>query len=445
LPTSSEAQLLRSSRGLWAAWRPLAAALGILAIGVVAAAAWPAEAPLPSLVVLSLDGLRHDDPQRLAGGTLAKLAREGASAVRMEPPFPASTFPAHATLATGCYPERHGILNSRFRDARRGEFNRSDDPEWIACEPLWVTAEKQGVRAGVLNWVGSFGRWHGRAASYHDPAFTPRPDRATLEGVVRWLRLPAPFRPRLILAYLEGVDHAAHRDGPDSASARRRLLSEDRILSSFIARIGSLPGGAGLNLIVVSDHGMAERNAALDPAAALSRAGIPARTWSSGGSANVYLRRKEDFPRAARVLAGLPGLEVYRSGAIPADLHYDFPGRTGDLVLIAPVGSELGSDSLPERLRGVHGYRGTEPSMGAVFLGWGPAFGRGNRVDGMRAVDVYSLACRILGISSSGSEQGRVPPGILRTPGKPRARWDRMGEPCGRCGRGPAGGSDRAG
>jgi predicted AlkP superfamily pyrophosphatase or phosphodiesterase len=444
LPTSCEAKSFLARRGLSPAWRRLGAAIGILAIGLVAATARPGEAPPPSLVILSLDGLRHDDPQRVAGGAFSRLAREGASAVRMEPPFPASTFPAHATLATGCYPERHGILNSRFRDARRGEFDRSNDPEWIACEPLWVTAEKQGVRAGVLNWVGSFGRWRGRAASYHDPAFTPRTDRVTIEGVVRWLGLPAPLRPRLILAYLEGVDHTAHRDGPDSARARQRVVVEDRLLASFIARIGSLPGGAGVNLIVVSDHGMAVRNSALDPGTALARAGIPGRTWSSGGSANVYLRRKEDLPRAARVLAGLPGLEVYRSGAIPGDLHYDFPGRTGDLVLIAPVGAELGSDSFPEKLGGIHGYRGTEPSMGAVFFGWGPAFGPGNRVEGIRAVDVYSLACRILGIAPSGSEQGGVPPGILRTPGKPRARGDQTGT-CGRCGREPAGGSGRAG
>jgi len=222
-------------------------------------------------VILSLDGMRHDYPGRVPGGVFTRLEREGVRALRLDPPFPASTFPSHATLATGCYPDRHGILNSRFLDDRRGEFEKSPDPGWLACEPLWIGAERQGVMSGVLNWVGSYGAWGGTRPTYHDPAYRERSDRAAAGEVLRWLRLPAARRPRLIMAYLKGADHPGHLYGPDSAQLKRRLQSEDAILSHLLKGVESLPDAGDINLVVVSDHGMASRTRSLDPIAALSR------------------------------------------------------------------------------------------------------------------------------------------------------------------------------
>ena len=268
--------------------------------------AGPAAERGTTLVILSLDGIRHDYPGRVSGGAFSRLEREGVRAGRLEPPFPASTFPAHATLATGCHPERHGILNSRFRDVRRGEFNRSPEPDWLACEPLWIGAERQGIQAGVLNWIGSYGAWGGTRATYHEEDYRDRTDRETLDKVLRWLRLPASRRPRLIMAYLKGADHPGHRHGPDSVEVERRLMYEDGALSLLMSRLEALPDGESVNLVIVSDHGMAGRGRTLDPAAALNRAKIRNRTFCSGGSANVYLERRGDLERALRVLSALP-------------------------------------------------------------------------------------------------------------------------------------------
>jgi predicted AlkP superfamily pyrophosphatase or phosphodiesterase len=420
LPTSSEDKGLPPYRGTGPILRRLhPGVVGFLVLLLL----WPVPARTAgesgtTLVILSLDGVRHDYPDRVRGGAFSRLRREGVRARRMEPPFPASTLPAHATLATGCHPERHGILNSRFRDARRGEFNRSNDPDWLACEPLWVSAERQGIKSGVLNWFGSYGAWRGTRATRHDEAYRERTDRETVGIVLRWLRLPAGRRPRLIMATLKGVDHPGHRYGPDSAEVERRLRFEDGVLSFLLDRVETLPDGENVNLVIVSDHGMARRGGSLDPAAALSRARIRNRTFCSGGSANVYLERRRDRDRAREVLSGMSGLEVFPVESLPEDLRYRFPGRTGDLVLVAPVGTKLGREPPePEGVDGgAHGYRGSEEAMGGIFFGWGPAFRRGGEIDRIRAVDLYSIACRLLGIRPSGRQQGRVPPGVLRAP-----------------------------
>jgi len=371
----------------------------------------------PVVVVLSLDGMRYDYPDRVAGGAFSRLEREGVRADRLEPPFPASTFPAHATLATGCYPERHGILNSRFLDRARGEFDLSNDPSWIKCEPLWVTAERHGVRTAVSNWIGSYGPWGGIEASYHDRSFVRRPDGESIRKVVNWLRLPEESRPGLILAYLSGVDHAGHRYGPSAPELTGRIRAEDRVLSVLLDTLESLPDSKRLTLVVLADHGMTERRAAADPMAVLSRHGIRNRTYVSGGCANVYLARQVERERARILLARIPGLEVFPGETLPLDLHYRSPGRTGDLVLLASEGVELGhGDSGEPTLRGVHGYRGSEETMGGIFYAWGNGVRRGRRAGTILSVDVVPLVCRLLRIPPSSRVQGKVPPGVLTTP-----------------------------
>jgi len=401
--------------GLLFTWRILACLL-VLPLLDTPAQGDPASRET-TLVLLSLDGVRHDYPERVKGGAFEKLAREGSRADRLIPPFPASTFPAHATLATGCYPERHGILNSRFLDTRRGEYDRSEDPGWLACEPIWITAERQGLKSAVLNWSGSFGQWGGRAATYHEVGFQPRDNQGAIDQVLDWLRLPPAARPRLVAAYLAGADHEGHEGGPDSVAVNRKLQSLDRLLSRLLRGIEGIPESEAFQVMRVSDHGMATRRGWLDPQAALADAHVTQRTFTSGGTANVYLGQKEDRERAVKALSGLPGLEIFFANTLPQDLRYSFPGRIGDLILLAPVGVELGKERGPDRRRrgGVHGYRGTAEEMGGIFYGWGTAFQRGAKISSVEAAEIYSLACAVLGIRPSPQAQGRVPLGLLMT------------------------------
>ncbi|KAL9003761.1 MAG: hypothetical protein Q9188_003385 [Gyalolechia gomerana] len=64
-------------------------------------------------------------------------------------------------LATGLYPESHGIVSNTFWDPDLEErFIYANDsismvPKWWGGEPLWVTTEKQHVRTAVHMWPGS--------------------------------------------------------------------------------------------------------------------------------------------------------------------------------------------------------------------------------------------------------------------------------------------------
>lgn len=92
---------------------------------------------------------------------LASLAERGVRAASMLPAFPSKTFPNHYALVTGLYPAHHGIVANVLYDPVFDEtFTMSkrravEHPRWWEGEPLWVTAEMQGVPPATYFWPGS--------------------------------------------------------------------------------------------------------------------------------------------------------------------------------------------------------------------------------------------------------------------------------------------------
>ena len=102
------------------------------------------------VVVLSMDGFRSDYPTRAHTPTLDSLAKVGVKAA-FRPCYPSVTFPNHYSMATGLHPDHHGIVNNSFYDAELDSVYtmKCSDPRFFGGEPIWNTAERQGVRAGV--------------------------------------------------------------------------------------------------------------------------------------------------------------------------------------------------------------------------------------------------------------------------------------------------------
>src|SRR5690606_29520307 len=129
-------------------------ATALLLLGACGSAV-PRSQPAPRdsyLVLISLDGSRSAYLDRRPTPTLDSLARAGIRADSLIPLQPAKTFPNHYSIATGLYPGEHGIVANTFYDADRGEWyspaNRQavEDGTWYRGEPIWVTAQRQGLR-----------------------------------------------------------------------------------------------------------------------------------------------------------------------------------------------------------------------------------------------------------------------------------------------------------
>jgi predicted AlkP superfamily pyrophosphatase or phosphodiesterase len=133
----------------------------------------PAQQDKPYVLLISIDGFRWDYAERDHAANLLALGRSGVRAKALIPSFPSTTFPNHYTIVTGLYPEHHGLVDNSFWDlARNAEFRSSDSAAstnggWWGGTPLWVLAERQGMRAASFFWPGSDADIQGTRPTYY--------------------------------------------------------------------------------------------------------------------------------------------------------------------------------------------------------------------------------------------------------------------------------------
>lgn len=71
--------------------------------------------PRRPLILISFDGMRADKFDEFVrenpSCNFNRIIKNGLKADYMKPSFPSQTFPNHYTIATGVYPETHGMIH----------------------------------------------------------------------------------------------------------------------------------------------------------------------------------------------------------------------------------------------------------------------------------------------------------------------------------------------
>jgi predicted AlkP superfamily pyrophosphatase or phosphodiesterase len=360
-------------------------------------------------VVVSLDGLRWDYAEAFDVPFFDQLAREGVKAVMM-PSFPSKTFPNHYTLATGLYPDHHGIVANTFKVRRNGKVfslgnnEMRNDPQYFGGDPIWLTAKRQGVTTATVYWVGSDVPIKGEYATYWHHYQQNRltfPQR--VDEVLRLLELPEQERPHLIMAYFEEPDASGHNHGPMSARTRRAMEQMDSTLQVMWSRIQQLPIAADVNLIVLGDHGMTW----VDPERMIYPHEYLKPEWveriTNDFPALVYANRHDYVDSICNALKGVDHLRVWKRQDVPEYLHYGSNPNVGDVVVLPDVGWVF--DNRKWKPGGTHGYDHTASDMLVAFRAVGPDFKRGYVKEAkFRNVDIYPLLAYLLGVKPADND-----------------------------------------
>ena len=377
----------------------------------------------PIVIVLSWDGLRHDFPDRGAFPGLRRLQTEGVRAGRLTPVYPSSTFPGHVSMATGTFPDKHGIVGNHFLDRVCGVYSYAADANWIEAEPLWIAAERQGVPAATYFWVGSESDWHGQGTRYRISPFDgQRAEALKVDQILSWLLLTEAERPRLIMSYWAGADSVAHRYGPDDQRVARQIARQDRQLQRLLEGLDSLQLWDRATLLLVSDHGMTTVGANLDVPGALADAGIGARVFGASVG-HVFLDDIAQLARAREVLGNLDPLSIYTPEEIPPSWRLRHPTRTGDLLLTTVPPYSLSGAAGFEGLMvsalstagwafGSHGYDPALKDMGGVFFAMGRGVPSDLVLSDVHQTDVAATVAQLLGIRPPLQSEGRPIRGI---------------------------------
>lgn len=378
---------------------------------VVAACARGASRPAPgggqSVVLISLDGFRSEYLDRYQVPHLRALAARGVRARWMEPSFPVLTFPNHYTIVTGLVPAHHGIVGNNMVDATLGRFRMTDsnavrESRWWGGEPVWVTAERQGMRTGSFFWPGSEAAIGGVRPTFYKSFDDSVPASIRVDTVLAWLTRPDAQRTRFATLYFGAVDHAGHDSTPTSAATEAAVLTVDSAVGRLVGALDALGLSAQVNVIVVSDHGMAETSRQravilddyLDPASV---------TILSQGAMIMLSPKDNDTNRVVTALRRAPHLTVFAADATPERWRYRGNARIAGVIGVPDGGWMLTTRDWLRRnpdfqTGGAHGFEPADTSMHALFIAAGPAFRSGVTVAPFRNVHVYELLCAVLGL-----------------------------------------------
>lgn len=375
-----------------------------LVLGLVGCGAPPYEPPPPDeprrvVVWISIDGVRPDYLARANTPFFDRMMREGLYSLALAPAFPSLTFPNHVAQATGTTVRDHGVpLNSFYDREYDRAFFYPGQARLLQAEPIWNTAERQGVRAAVYDWVLSHNQRGDHAASYFGTGYDGSlRDRDRIRPLLQAWRTDRHTRPlQLFMGYMVTPDKIGHEAGPDATEIDRVMSDMDRHMAWFTRQAIRLFDRRmherdELYIIVTSDHGMSLVHTAVNPRLLTgidrdeedNESGIIMMT--TGNLAHVFLHhlpaeerdvREAEIVRRARQH---PFVDVYRFAELPERWGYDHPTRVGDIVLGLRTGYTFSRRARELAVPiddvggpvGMHGYDlADNPEMYGIALIW---------------------------------------------------------------------------
>ena len=365
--------------------------------------------PQPYVILISFDGFRWDYVNRGITPNLDFIKENGVSASSLRPCFPSKTFPNHLSIITGMYPEHHGIISNNFKDYFNGDFFSMGDTGavrnayWYKGEAFWETAERQGITAASYFWPGSEITLQYRHSTYFKYYEHTKPYKERINEVIEWLQLSYEKRPHFITSYFDATDGAGHNFGPGSNGVNRAIAQLDSILGYFFQKLKEINLFDSTNIIVVSDHGMAE----ISPEKTVNIEKIlEGYKYESGDNGPFMLIEPADNNLEyvyKKLKENENHYKVYKREDVPEFYHYSDSPLISKIVIVADNGWGVETNKSLENLnkygtKGNHGYDNYWIDMHGIFYAVGPAFKKNYRVGTVQNIDIYPMLCKIFNL-----------------------------------------------
>ncbi|XP_036920050.1 ectonucleotide pyrophosphatase/phosphodiesterase family member 7 isoform X2 [Sturnira hondurensis] len=369
--------------------------------------------PRNKLLLVSFDGFRWDYDQDVETPNLDTMALDGVKARYMTPAFVTMTSPCHFTLVTGKYVENHGVVHNMFYDTatdmKLPYYTTLGLRKWWdnGSIPIWITAQRQGLRTGSFFYPGGNVTYQGTAVTLsrkegilHDYK-NEKEWRANVDTVMRWFTDEGLD---LVTLYFGEPDSTGHRYGPDSQQRKDMVMQVDRTVGYLRDSIRRSGLESSLNLIVTSDHGMTTVNKKASDPVELRK--ITNFTFEDiqfylldYGPNGMLLPKEGKLEAVYEALKDAhPKLHVYKKESFPKSFHYANNPRITPLLMYSDPGYVIHGKVNLQSNNGEHGFDNGDISMKTIFRAVGPSFRRGLEVEPFESVHVYELLCKLLDI-----------------------------------------------
>lgn len=327
-------------------------------------------------VVISEDALLYEDWEILRQlPAFSSIWNRAAMVKRMRSVYPTITYPCHTTMRTGCFPDRHGVINNEQTILGEVSSLWEHFNHIVKVPDIFDLAKSMGMTTAAVFWPVT-GK-HPHIDYLVDEYWPQRPgedeaechkDAGSSEEVMEIIRnnihfsrghqrqhpwndefvnacacdIIRRFKPNLLMIHPGNVDGYRHEAGVRSMKAIHGLHECDLWLSDILQALDEAGIRQETNIFVVSDHGQMDVQGSIHPNVLLHRAGLitldqqgnisdyAAIVKSTGASCQVYLKDpsdKEIWQKTYRVLQeackeGIYGIErVFTTEEIEEQEH----------------------------------------------------------------------------------------------------------------------------
>jgi len=422
------------------------------------------------VILIVMDGLRPDYVNPRLMPNLHALSREGVVFEKHHAAFPTVTRVNASTIATGTYPDRHGIVDNSvyfpgvepdktLSTGSKGDLekiNTHTGGNLLTAESLGEVLARQGKKTGVFS-SGSSGSAYllnhkvPNGVVINNGFILPESLSASL--LPRMGETPpdaSPNRERnarivrtfldyglnelnadLSILWISDPDHTGHEYGmstPETTQALR--LADDEIgkIAVELKRTGRM---ATTNLLITSDHGFSTHTLKSDPADVIrafeAAQGLPENSIILTGSC-IYLKdsAKASLPALVATLQATPWVGPIftrakapgsTAGSVEGTLALDVvremhPERAPDIVFSPVWSDEMGATGFAGTVANVEvaGHGSASPwDVHNTLIALGPDFAV-RRLCGVpsHAVDLAPTICHLLGVEPARTMEGRV-------------------------------------
>jgi len=356
----------------------------------------------PYVLIISLDGFRHDYIKRFNPPNFTAFYQSGVKAKSLRPVYPSSTFPNHYSIATGLYAGNHGIIANSFYDEKNNRYYQlSDraaisDASYYGGEPFWNTVQKNGMASATYYWPGSEADINGLHPTYWFTYEHTTPHEVRIKQVIDWLKLPIETRPHLISLYFPDTDDYGHAYGTDSKEIKETVMKLDQSFGVLMKEIEKLP--IKVNVIVLSDHGMQNQDKQkieyLDDCVDVKDINV----IGYGPYSNLYIKDKSKIEEVVLKLNKCKkNFKAYRREKVLKKYQLNNHPHVGDVHLNTKVPYLISIKGENNFSIGNHGYDPYENlSMHGIFMAKGPDIEEGMMIDTFDNIHVYPFVLAIL-------------------------------------------------
>ncbi len=408
------------------------------------------------LVVISADAMVDADLEYAKTlPHISKLLANGSLVRHVESIYPSVTYPAHVTMASGCWPEKTGVWANE--ELRPGNLH----PDWnwfhhvVRCEDIFDAAKRAGLSTAAVFWPvtgnhksidylvdeywpqgpddtkeACFKR-SGTSDEVYEKCVRPYVEDVTIRlhpesdefvGKVAAAILRE-YKPNLLLLHPADIDSARHGKGLFGAHVDQAVRDTDMYLGWLMDAAQEAGILENTDFVLMSDHGQMEivrvmnlnvklaENGLIDVDENGNFVGWRAYVKSVGMSAHVYVQNPADEPAVRRLLDEMLSEETYGFSEIltreevKERFHLD-----GDFAFVLETDgfTTFGDDWRRPLVRpydrtdyrhgkATHGYM---PHKGpqAIFVAAGPHIKQGVEIESGKLVQGAPTMAKILGI-----------------------------------------------